>query len=39
MNKKYIELFKSLAQSTAASAEQVMDYDKVNNDENGFKTA
>ena len=28
MDKKYIELFKSLAQSTAALAEAVMEYDK-----------
>ena len=39
MDKKYIELFKNLAQATAVSAEQVMDYDKSQNDEKGFKTA
>ena len=39
MHKKYIELFKNLAQATAASAEQVMDYDKTKNDEKGFETA
>ena len=39
MDKKYVELFKNLAQATAASAEQVMDYDKAQNDEKGFETA
>lgn len=39
MDKKYIELFKNLAQATAVSAEQVMDYNKSQNDEKGFKTA
>lgn len=39
MDKKYIELFKSLAQATAVSAEQVMDYDKAQNDEKGLQAA
>ena len=39
MDKKYIELFKNLAQATASSAEAVMDYDREKNDENGLKTA
>ena len=39
MHDKYIELFKELAKSTAVSAEQVMDYDKNKNDDQGFKTA
>lgn len=39
MDKKYITLFKNLAQATAASAEQVMDYDKTKGDEKGFETA
>lgn len=39
MDKKYIELFKTLAQATAVSAEQVMDYDKARGDERGLQTA
>ena len=39
MDKKYIEVFKNLAQATAATAEQVMDYDRARNDENGLNTA
>lgn len=39
MDKKYIELFKDLAQATAASAEQVMDYDQAQGDEKGLETA
>ena len=39
MDKKYIELFRELARTTAVSAEQVMDYDKANDDEKGFDTA
>ena len=39
MDKRYITLFKDLAQATAVSAEQVMDYDKAQNDEKGFETA
>ena len=39
MDKKYITLFRDLAQATAASAEQVMDYDREKNDEKGLETA
>jgi hypothetical protein len=39
MDKKYIDLFKELARATAISAEQVMDYDKAQEDEKGFETA
>ena len=39
MDKRYIELFKNLAQSTAASAETVMDYDREKGDEKGLETA
>ena len=39
MDKKYIELFKQLAQATAASAETVMDYDRENGDEKGLAAA
>ena len=39
MDKKYIELFRNLAQATAVSAEQVMDYNKQQNDKKGFETA
>jgi len=39
MDKKYITLFKDLAQATAASAESVMDYDRSQNDEKGLQTA
>jgi len=39
MDKTYIELFKTLAQATAVSAEQVMEYDKTKNDEKGLQTA
>lgn len=39
MDKKYIELFKELSTATALSAEQVMDYDKNKNDDDGFKAA
>ena len=39
MDKKYIDLFKGLAQATAASAEQVMDYDRAKGDEKGLETA
>lgn len=39
MDKKYVNLFKSLAQATAASAEQVMDYDREKGDEKGLETA
>lgn len=39
MDKKYTTLFRDLAQATAATAEQVMDYDSQKNDEKGFETA
>ena len=39
MDKKYVELFKELTRATAVASEQVMDYDKSKNDEEGFKTA
>lgn len=39
MDKRYVELFKELAKATAVSAEQVMDYDRAKNDEEGLKTA
>ena len=39
MDKKYIELFKNLAQTTAATAEQVMDYDREHGDNQGLETA
>lgn len=39
MDKRYITLFKELAQATAVSAEQVMDYDHEKGDEKGWETA
>ena len=39
MDKRYITLFRDLAQATAVSAEQVMDYDKEKGDEKGLETA
>ena len=39
MDKKYITLFKELAQATAASAETVMDYDREKGDQKGLDTA
>ena len=39
MNKRYVTLFKDLAQATAASAEAVMDYDREKGDEKGLETA
>lgn len=39
MDKKYIELFKNLAQATAATAETVMDYDHQKDDQKGLETA
>lgn len=39
MDKKYITLFKDLAQATAASAETVMEYDRKQKDEKGLETA
>ena len=39
MDKKYIDLFRELAQATAVSAEQVMEYDNTQEDKKGFETA
>ena len=39
MNKKYITLFRELAQATAILAEQVMEYNQKQNDEKGYETA
>jgi hypothetical protein len=39
MDKKYVTLFKDLAQATAISAESVMEYDRKINDEKGLETA
>ena len=39
MDKKYVDLFQQLAQATSVSAEQVMDYDKSHDDEEGFNAA
>lgn len=39
MDKKYITLFKNLAQATAVSAETVMEYDQQKNDDKGYETA
>ena len=39
MDKKYITLFKDLAQATAASAETVIEYNQSKNDEKGVTTA
>ena len=39
MDKKYIELLKNLAQATAITAEQVVEYDRQKNDEKGIETA
>lgn len=39
MDKRYITLFKELAQATAVSAEQVMEYDRSKGDEKGLETA
>ena len=39
MDKKYVTLFKDLAQATAASAEQVMEYDRGKGDEKGLESA
>lgn len=39
MDNKYVTLFKELAQSAAASAEAVMDYNRELKDEEGLKTA
>lgn len=39
MHSKYIELFKEIANATAISAEQVMDYDKQKDDAKGYDAA
>ena len=39
MHSKYIELFKEIANATAISAEQVMDYDKQKDDSKGYEAA
>lgn len=39
MDKKYVTLFKDLAQATAISAESVMEYDRKIDDEKGLETA
>lgn len=39
MDKKYITLFKDLAQATAVTAETVMDYDREKEDTKGLETA
>lgn len=39
MDKKYVTLFKELAQATAATAETVMDYDRQKGDERALETA
>ena len=39
MHNKYIELFKEIANATAISAEQVMDYDKQKDDTKGYDAA
>ena len=39
MHSKYIELFKEIANATAISAEQVMDYDKQKDDATGYEAA
>lgn len=39
MNKQYIELFKEVSNMASILAEQVMDFDKANNDDQGYSTA
>ena len=39
MDKKYITLFKELAQTTASTAETVMEYDRQKDDQKGLETA
>ena len=39
MDKRYMDLLQSLAQSTAVSAETVMEYDREHKDEQGLATA
>ena len=39
MDKKYVELFRDLAQATAVAAEQVMEYDKSQGKDEAFEAA
>ena len=39
MDKRYVILFKDLAQATAATAEQVMEYESQQNNEKGMTDA
>ena len=39
MDKKYLTLFREMAQATAALAEAVVEHDRENNDEEGLKNA
>lgn len=39
MESKYVDLFKELTRATAIAAEQVMDYDKEKNDDEGYEKA
>ena len=39
MDKKYVTLFKELAQAMAVSAEMVMEYDREKGDDKGLETA
>ena len=39
MDKKYVELFRDLAQATAVAAEQVMEYDKSQGEDEAFEAA
>ena len=39
MNEKYITLFKQMCQTVSVLAEQVMDYNKKNNNDKGYETA
>ena len=39
MHKKYLDLFTELTRATATAAEQVMDYDKTLEDEDGYEKA
>ena len=39
MNEKYITVFKQMCQTVSILAEQVMDYNKKNNNDKGYETA
>lgn len=39
MDKRYVDLFKTLSQAVAASAEQVTDYNREKDDKKGLETA